>query len=39
MPPPITHIKITNKVIPIKTTITSLGIVFKSDLTIDKYIS
>ena len=30
MPPPITHIKIANKDIPIKTTITTLGVIFES---------
>ena len=38
-PPPITHIKIANKDIPIKTTITTLGVIFESDLTFDKHIS
>ena len=37
--PPITHIKIANKDIPIKTTITTLGVIFESDLTCDKHIS
>ena len=39
MPPPITHIKIANKDIPIKTIITTLGVIFESDLTFDKHIS
>ena len=39
MPPPITHIKIANKDIPIKTTITTLGVIFESELTFDKHIS
>ena len=38
-PPLITHIKIANKDIPIKTTITTLGVIFESDLTFDKHIS
>ena len=38
-PPPITHIIIANKDIPIKTTITILGVIFESDLTFDKHIS
>ena len=38
-PPPITHIKIENKDIPIKTTITTLGVIFVSDLKFDKHIS
>ena len=38
-PPPITHIKIANKDIPIKTTITTLGVIFESNLTFDKHIS
>ena len=38
-PAPITHIKIANKDIPIKTTITTLGVIFESDLTFDKHIS
>ena len=38
-PPPITHIKIANKDIPIKTTITTLGVIFESNLTFDKNIS
>ena len=38
-PPPITHIKIANKDIPIKTTITTLGVILESDLTFDKHIS
>ena len=37
--PPITHIKIANKDIPIKTTITTLGVIFESDLTFYKHIS
>ena len=39
MPPPFTHIKIANKNILINTTITTLGIIFESDLTFDKHIS
>ena len=39
MPPPITHIKIANKDIPIKTTITTLGVILESDLNFDKHIS
>ena len=38
-PPPITHIKIANKDIPIKTTITTLDVILESDLTFDKHIS
>ena len=38
-PLPITHIKIANKDIPIKTTITTLGVIFEYDLTINKHIS
>ena len=37
-PPPITHIKIARD-IPIKTTITTLGVILESDLTFDKQIS
>ena len=37
-PPPITLIKIANKDIPITTTITTLGVIFESDLIFDKHI-
>ena len=37
--PPIKNIKIANKDIPIKTTITTLGVIFESNLTFDKHIS
>ena len=38
-PPPIPHIKIANKDIPIKTTITTLCVIFECNLTFDKHIS